>query len=149
MKKCATIFGYTNAKRRSVRGFRSAGIIEIVNYDKSVSKKGKLFASRHKNIATNSLYPRTASKKRDSRYEVFGAKNSPESVDSNKVDSQKKLQLRHMMFCFLLLLQPPPANIQFYKILHILLIFLCRHCLIFHCLPPIFHTRIGITISCS
>ena len=90
MKECATICGYTNAKRCSLRGLRSAGITEIVNCDESVSKKDKLLASRHKNIATHLLYQRTTSKSCDSRYKVFGAKNSPESKDANKVEAQSK-----------------------------------------------------------
>ena len=57
----------------------------------AVSKKDKLLASRHKNIATHSPYQSTTSKNRDSRYKIFGVKNKPELDDANKVDSLSKI----------------------------------------------------------
>ena len=91
MKECATLFCDTNAKRCSLYCLCSAGITEIVNCDKSVSKKNKILASRHKNIANHPLYQRTTSKSGDSRYKVFGAKNSPGLDDADKVDSQSNI----------------------------------------------------------
>ena len=83
MKEFTTLCGYNNAKRYFLRGLRSVCITEIVNCDESVSDKDKLLASRHKNIATHLLYQRTTSKRRDSRYKIFGKNNLPELDDNN------------------------------------------------------------------
>ena len=49
----------------------------------------------------------------------------------------QKLNLRHMLYCLLLWLHPPPTNLQFSKILHIYLLLPCQLRLVFHLLPPI------------
>ena len=77
----------------------------------------------------------------DSRYKVFGAKTYLNRMTLTRWTVNQNLHLRHVLYSLLLRLWPPPSNLQFSKIHHILLIFPCWLHLISHCLPPIFRIR--------